>query len=309
MANTTYPNYFLSNEIEDQFNSHLDLERFCTVDTSLTGTAGMIRKVNVYSATNSTEKLTKGTGNTLTTEASYVTRNYPIGLAQNRFMYYDEDAMEDPMIPVVGSRHLATDMFNTINAETYAEYMKASRVVVASSFNFDAFADAAAAFGFENLEGTEIFGFVSPDDVAALRKALKDDLKYVEAFVRTGYVGTICGINIYTKKDATPGKIALATNKAVTMFIKKGTEVEQPTRAKDEANTRENWIFTRKYYVVALTNDTQAVVIIKGSAAVSTDNSFNSSKTYYEKDGLSYVKTSKTSGNPATLGLYEITAA
>ena len=39
MANTTYPNYFLSNEIEDQFNSHLDLEKFCTVDTSLTGTA------------------------------------------------------------------------------------------------------------------------------------------------------------------------------------------------------------------------------------------------------------------------------
>ena len=36
MANTTYSNFFLSNEVEDQYNSHLDLQQFCTVDNSLT---------------------------------------------------------------------------------------------------------------------------------------------------------------------------------------------------------------------------------------------------------------------------------
>ena len=58
MANTTYSNFFLSNEVEDQYNSHLDLQQFCTVDNSLTGTAGMTRKIHVYKATSGTEKLT-----------------------------------------------------------------------------------------------------------------------------------------------------------------------------------------------------------------------------------------------------------
>ena len=31
MANTTYSNFFLSNEVEDQYNSHLDLQQFCKI--------------------------------------------------------------------------------------------------------------------------------------------------------------------------------------------------------------------------------------------------------------------------------------
>ena len=54
MPNTLYDNFFLSNEIEDQFNSHLDLQQFCTVDSSLTGTAGMVRKIHRYRATDGT---------------------------------------------------------------------------------------------------------------------------------------------------------------------------------------------------------------------------------------------------------------
>ena len=47
MANTVYDNFYLSNEIEDQYKSHLDLQTFCTVDNTLEGTAGMLRKINV----------------------------------------------------------------------------------------------------------------------------------------------------------------------------------------------------------------------------------------------------------------------
>ena len=43
MANTCYDNFFLSNEIEDQYQSHLDLQQFCTVDNNLTGVAGMVQ--------------------------------------------------------------------------------------------------------------------------------------------------------------------------------------------------------------------------------------------------------------------------
>ena len=46
MAHKIYDNFYLSNEVEDQFNSHLDLQQFCTVDNSLVGTAGMKRKIN-----------------------------------------------------------------------------------------------------------------------------------------------------------------------------------------------------------------------------------------------------------------------
>lgn len=31
MPNVVYDNFYLSNEIEDQFNSHLDLQQFCTM--------------------------------------------------------------------------------------------------------------------------------------------------------------------------------------------------------------------------------------------------------------------------------------
>ena len=44
MPNLPYDNFFLSNEIEDQFNSHLNLQRFATVDNGLVGTAGRKRR-------------------------------------------------------------------------------------------------------------------------------------------------------------------------------------------------------------------------------------------------------------------------
>lgn len=70
MAHKIYDNFYLSNEVEDQFNSHLDLQQFCTVDNSLVGTAGMKRKINVYKATAGTEKLKMGEGNTKSIEVS-----------------------------------------------------------------------------------------------------------------------------------------------------------------------------------------------------------------------------------------------
>ena len=107
MANTIYDNFFLSNEVEDQFNSHLNLQQFCTVDNSLVGEAGMKRKINVYKATDGTEKLTMTKGNTKSIEVSYTPEEYVIQLAQNRFEYYDEQALTDPMVVPVGVRQSA----------------------------------------------------------------------------------------------------------------------------------------------------------------------------------------------------------
>ena len=309
MAHTIYDNFYLSNEIEDQFNSHLNLQQFCQHDDSLVGTAGMLRKINRYHATNATQKLTMGQGNTQSIEVSFDPYEYRIQLAQNRFEYYDEQEMTDPMLVPVGVRHMGTDMFNTVNGDIFAEFNKAEKIIVTSGLGFDAFADAQAMFNLENLD-VNFFAFVSPNDVAVLRKALKDDLKYVESFARSGYIGTVAGTNLYTKKDAVSGTICTATNQAVTIFNKKGVEVETPPRDSADANTRKNTIFSRKYYLVALTDARYAVKIVKGSAAVSTDTTVDDDKKYYEQSGLGYVEVRPETGdNPATKGWYEITAA
>lgn len=263
MAHTIYDNFYLSNEVEDQFNSHLNLQQFCTVDNSLVGTAGMKRKINVYKATDGTEKLAMGAGNTKDIEVSYTDKEYEILLAQNRFKYYDEQEMTDPMLVPVGVRHMGTDMFNTVNKDIFAEFNKATLEVKASAYDFGVFADAVAKLNIEAIDNDpaqvapRTFAFVNAEDMAAIRKALKDDLKFVESFARTGYVGTVAGVNLYTKKDAVKGTCIVATKEAVTLFNKKGVEIEQER----DADVRENKIWSRKYYLAALTDATKAVKI------------------------------------------------
>lgn len=273
MPHTIYNNFFLSNEVEDMYKSRLNLQNFCKVDNDLVGVPGMIRKINRYTATDGTEKLAMGKGNTKSIEVSYTQKDYTILLAQNRFEYYDEQEMTDPNLVLVGMQKMGIDLFNTVNDDVFAEYNKApvSQTITLGSgvgFGFDCFADAVALL---NIEGTDndpatvaprAFAFVHPKDVAKVRKALKDELKYVEAFVRTGYVGTVAGVNIFTKKNAVEGTIVGGTKDAVTLFNKKGVEVVQSARSSDDENIRLNTIYARKYYLAALTDETKCFKIV-----------------------------------------------
>ena len=208
MAHKIYDNFYLSNEVEDQYNSHLNLQQFCTVDNSLVGTAGMLRKINVYKATDGTEKLAMGVGNSKSIEVGYTEKEYRILLAQNRFKYYDEQEMTDPMLVPVGVRHMGTDMFNTVNGDIYGEFGKATQVVVTSAFNFDCFADAQSVLNIENVEGVSLFAFVCAADMADIRKNLKDTLQYVEKFAVSGYVGTVAGVMDERPGDARPSVVS-----------------------------------------------------------------------------------------------------
>lgn len=255
-----YPNYVLANEIEDQLKSKLDLVRFCTVDNSLVGVAGDKKVIRVYQATDATEKLAMGEGNSKNIEVSYADVDYTIALAQNRFPYYDEEMMKDPLVIQTGLRHMTTDMVNTMQNDIFAEFGKATQSVTLSGTDyFAAFVDAVALLPGENNEEVEVFAFVNKADKAAIRKALKDDLKYVEAYVRAGYIGTVAGVNLYTSNLAAEGTILGGTKEAVTLFNKKGTEVEQER----DANTRLNEIYSRKYYVAAMTDATKCFKIVK----------------------------------------------
>ena len=107
-------------------------------------------------------------------------------------------------------------------------------------------------------------------------------------------------MNVYTKKDALRGTIVVATRKAVTIFNKKGVEVETDR----DGDIRQNTIWSRKYYLAALTDATKAVKVIKGTAKLSEDTTVKE-KTYYAKTDSGYiVGTPET--NPKTEGFYEI---
>ena len=66
-----------------------------------------------------------------------------------------------------------------------------------------------------------IFGLVHPKDKAEIRKNLKDELKYIEAYARAGYVGHVAGVPLYNSNHATEGTVILATKDAFKYFVKK----------------------------------------------------------------------------------------
>lgn len=257
---TIYENFVLANTVEDQYNSHLDLMRFCTIDNTLAGVPGMKKKIHVYSATSGTEKLGMGEGNSKDITVTYAPVEYEILMAQNRFPYFDEEEMTDPMVVDTGMKHAGVDLFNHVNADIFAEFNKATLEVTAAAFNFDAFADAGAVLNVENLPGIEKFAIVHPKDMAKIRKACKDSLSYVQNFVGHGYVASLADWNLYVSKLATEGTIVGGTKEAVTLFNKKGVEIEQER----DADIRKNLIFSRKYYLAALTDATKAVKITIG---------------------------------------------
>ena len=96
--------------------------------------------------------------------------------------------MTDPMLVPVGVQHMATDMFNTVNADIFAEFNKATKSVSTTKLDFGAFADGVAELNIEYTDNdpaeisSQVFGFVAPSDMATLRKNLSEDLKYVESF-------------------------------------------------------------------------------------------------------------------------------
>lgn len=253
-----YENFIIENKLNELLSTKLDVNTLLTVDTSLQQEAGMTKKVHVYSSTGSGEDVEEGAGNTGAIEMSYTPVPYTVGTYQARFIYTDEDAMTDPFLVDAGITNLAKDIANDYTAKAIAEFDKADEVEVAD-FDFDAFADAIAELNLEDSEEAGFSALVSPAVKAELRKNLKDTLQYVEAHARTGYIGTVCGIPVYTSKAVEEEAIYIASKEAVTAFMKKSVEVAQE---RDE-NTRTNTIYARNVKVVALTDKSKAVKVVK----------------------------------------------
>ena len=255
MAHTIYQNFILANKVSDILTTQVDLNTYMTVDTELAENAGMKKVINTYTATGNVENLAMGEGNTADIEVSFTPTEYTVGTTQGRFKYYDEQEMTDPMVVDAGLDGIAKTMVNDFTTKAIAEYEKATLTLTGTAWTFDTVVDAIAKMNLEDEPG--LFLLISPADQANFRKALKDDLKYVEGFVRTGYIGSVCGVPVIVSKAVAKGKGYLATKDAITLFIKKDTEIEQER----DANTRENRVFVRKVALVALTDATKLVKI------------------------------------------------
>lgn len=258
MANKPYENCVIEAKLEDLYTTKLDLNPFITTNNTLMASAGDKIQINVYNATGNVEDLTMGQGNSADIEVTYTAKEYKVGVTQGRFSYYDEQVNKDPNIVDIGVQGVAAKMTNDMTSKIITELGKATLTTeYATSPNFDTFVDGLAKLNFEDESG--IFAFLNVKTGAALKKAVKDDLKYIENFVRTGYLGTLAGVNLYTTKAMPDDAIYMATRQAVTAFVKRGAEVEY-LRDPDKRN---NQYWLRKTQVIALTDATQAVKITK----------------------------------------------
>ena len=275
MANIRYDNFVLENKLKDQLETKLSMLDYVTVDDTLVESAGMIKKVNVYKASGAAQDVAEGEGNTESIEMSYTPAEYKVGTTQARFVYTDEDAMSDPYMVDAGISKLAESLVNALSKKVNDEYWHATEYVTASSIDFGTFVDAIAKFNKEGDNELTLFALCNPAMKATLRKALKDDLKYVEDFSRTGYIGTVAGVPIVGDKLIPDGCIIIATKAAVTYFRKKNVETEQDR----DQNTRKNTLYGRQVGVVAFTDATECVIIapagtapvISGSIAAGTN--------------------------------------
>lgn len=258
MANTIFENVVLGNKYNSVLATKLDLQTYMTVDNTLTTEAGMKKKIITKTVTGAVDDLAQGAGNTNSVEVSTSTSDYEVGTTQGRFVYFDEEAMADGNVVDAGLTGLSEKMINSFVAKAVAEWEKATlrqTYATATGIDFDTVVDAIAKLNVEDETG--LFLLIAPDMLAKFRKNLKDNLSYSEGFVRTGYVGSVCGVPVYISKAITAGEAILASKDAVTLFVKKDTEIEQER----DANLRKNTVYARKVALVALTDATKVVKI------------------------------------------------
>lgn len=263
MPNQRYENFVLSNRLTDQLETRMNMLDFATVNNDLTANAGMTIKINTYSATGEAEKVAEGEGNTQSIEMSYTPKEYVVETTQARFIYTDEDEMTDPFLVDGGVRNLSVAITNSVTNDVIGEFGKATlKVNYSGSPTFDNFVDALSmmthpdnAAGSE--DGPDAFALVNRKMKAKLQKSLKDDLKYVEGYVRQGYIGHIAGVPIRVNDAVPDDKVIIATREAVTYYRKKSAETEQDR----EKNTRTNILYGRLVGVTALTDEGKAVLL------------------------------------------------
>lgn len=261
--NVVYDNVVLANKFDDILTTKVNMSNYMTVDTSLAENAGMTKKINVYTAIGNVEDLKMGEGNSKDISVSFTEKEYKVGTTQGRFQYFDEQAMTDPFAIEAGLKGLAQSMANDFTNKAIAEMAKATKTVTGPALP-DTVADAIGECDTEDELAYTLL--VNPKDKAQIRVGLATDLKYVEDYVRKGYIGTIYGVPVVSSNAIPKGTAYLMNKEAITLFIKKDTNV---ANERDE-NIRNNIVYMRKVAIVALTDENK-ICKITWSDSPSTD--------------------------------------
>lgn len=292
-----FENKVLREMLEEQLITALDMNQFITTDYSLQATPGMKIEIHTYHGTGEVEDVEMGEGNTKDIGAYYTSEDYEVTTTQGRIPFYDEQQMVDPKAIDKAVQHLAELMTDDITTKVVGEFNKADIVKFNFDYDFDGIVEAISMLPEEQNAG--LFLLIARKDVHKFQKNLKDQLKYVEDYVRTGALGTIAGVPVYPTDAVAVGTAYLATREAVTCYVKKGVETEQER----EANTRKTTIYGRNVKVIALTNANKVIKLASGARFVADDETGDIT------DGLSgdvyEVVTVGVSDVPATEGWYE----
>ena len=263
-SHVLYDNEVLESKLDDLLETKLNAINLMTVDNTLAQAPGMKKVVNKYTYEGQMERLAAGKGNETSGIVSFEAEEYPVAVAQQRFQYQDEQVMQDPMVLEVGLKGMAAQIVNDLNTQFFAEAAKANIEVTSAGANI-AYADVVDAIA--ELQGASVanedeaglFLLIAPDVKAGIRK----DSDFIHAhqgeILFDGQIGSIAGMPVIVSRKVPAGTAYVMTKEAITCFIKKDSEVEQERNA----NTRTNWIYGRRVYVVALTDATKIAKITK----------------------------------------------
>jgi N4-gp56 family major capsid protein len=174
------------------------------------------------------------------------------------------------MIVDAGLKGMAKTMINDMNAKFFAELAKGTLVhdlKDEENLSYDAIVDAIGKLSVQD----NVIGGVNVEDESGLiilvGADMRADLRKDDDFVRanqgailfSGQIGSVCGIPVVHSRMVPEKTAYVFTKEAVTLFVKKDSEVEQERKA----NTRTNEVYARKVNLCALTDDTKVIRIVK----------------------------------------------
>jgi len=262
MANVIFENEVLESKLSDALNTKINARNFMKIDNDLATAPGMKKVINVYSYTGTVEDVAMGDGNTVAGAISFSPIEYEVSVSQQKFAYYDEQAMTDPKVVDYGLEGGSTVMVNDMNSKFFAELDKATleqEYPLNGAISYDTVVDAISLMELE--DEANLFIVIGTDLKADLRKDVDFKSSLLGEMLYTGQIGTISGVPVVVSKLVPTGSAYVAARDAVTLFVKKGSEVEQER----DADIRENIVYMRKVNLVALTDATKVVKIIEGA--------------------------------------------
>ena len=262
LANVVYENEVLESKLNNLLNTKMATRNFMKIDNDLTENAGVKKVINVYDYTGTVEELAMGAGNTVTGAISFSPVEYEVVVSQQKFSYYDEQAMQDPKVIDYGMAGASTVMVNDMNTKFFAELAKATleqEYPSGGAITYDTVVDAISLMELE--DEANLFLVIGTDLKADIRKDTDFKGSLLGEMLYTGQIGTISGVPVVVSKLVPAGAAYLASKDAVTLFTKVDSEVEQER----DADLRENDVFMRKVNLVALTDATKVVKIIEGA--------------------------------------------